>query len=71
MPLTPGYGNAIIGGAHPKNYPCVLRIIVIKRLVRFVLRLFVEKFAEKFDDVLASGVGRLSIIGDRVGVLRS
>ena len=31
-----------------------------------VLRLLVEKkFAEKFDDVLASGVGRLSIIGDR------
>src|SRR6201998_4480048 len=31
-----------------------------------VLRLLVEKkLAEKFDDVLASGVGRLSIIGDR------
>ena len=28
-----------------------------------VLRLLVEKFAEKFDDVLASGVGRLRIIG--------
>ena len=30
-----------------------------------VLRLLVEKFAEKFDDVLSGGVGRLSIIGDR------
>src|ERR1700759_623849 len=30
-----------------------------------VLRLLVEKFAEKFDDVLASGVGRFGIIGDR------
>jgi hypothetical protein len=30
-----------------------------------VLRLLVKKVAEKFDDVLASSIGRLGIIGDR------
>ncbi len=30
-----------------------------------VLRLLVEKFAEEFDDVLASGVGRLGIPDDQ------
>ena len=30
-----------------------------------MFQLLVKKVAEKFDDVLASGVGRLGIIGDR------
>src|SRR5713101_446694 len=34
MPLMPRRGKTIIDGAHPEIYPCALRIIVIKRLVR-------------------------------------